>query len=127
MSAMSELLTLCEAVGGGASVLIWNFWNSRRVERQANKVDKRNEAREPFLLDSIELSNVGKVTEIFRQGIEELEDSKQRLLEDKQEIQQRYEMLEDKWESATNENRRLRDELLDINIQINSLKKGKSD
>lgn len=128
MPDMSTLLTVGEAIGGsGASMLVWNFWNSRRVEKSAKKAEKRNDVREPFVLDSIELSNVSKVTEIFRQGIEELEDSKQRLLEDKRDMQQNYSALEDKMESSTNENRRLREELVDIHMELNRLKKGKSD
>ncbi len=106
-----DYVTIFEAVGSsGVSVLIWNVWNSHRVEKASKKAELRNEKREPLVADSIALSNEFKTTQIMRQGIEELVASKRRLEE---EMNDRQGRLEDKIEDLTNENQRLRKEFLE--------------
>lgn len=87
-----DIVTLAEALGSsGVSVLLWNLWNSKRIEKSARKAEARSEKREPLIEQSINLGNVVKVTELMRQGIQELEDSKQRLVDDMRSMQSKYE------------------------------------
>jgi hypothetical protein len=105
-----DIVTLAEALGSsGVSVLLWNLWNSKRIEKSARRAEARNDKREPLIEQSINLGNVVKVTELMRQGIQELEDSKQRLSDDMKTMQSRYEVhILD----LTNENDRIKREFL---------------
>lgn len=106
-----DIVTLAEALGSsGLSVLLWNFWNSRRIEKSARRAEARSDKREPLIEQSINLGNVVKVTELMRQGIQELEDSKQRMSDDMKTMQAR---LEDRIIDLTNENERIRREFLE--------------
>jgi hypothetical protein len=88
-----DIVTLAEALGSsGVSVLLWNLWNSKRIEKSARRAEERNEKREPLIEQSINLGNVVKVTELMRQGIQELEDSKQRLSDDMKSMQAKFEV-----------------------------------
>lgn len=105
-----DIVTLAEALGSsGLSVLLWNFWNSKRIEKSARRAEARNDKREPLIEQSINLGNVVKVTELMRQGIQELEDSKQRLSDDMKTMQGKF---EDRIIDLTNENDRIRREFL---------------
>jgi hypothetical protein len=106
-----DIVTLAEALGSsGLSVLLWNFWNSRRIEKSARKAEARSDKREPLIEQSINLGNVVKVTELMRQGIQELEDSKQRLSDDMKTMQGKF---EDRIIDLTNENERIRREFFE--------------
>jgi myosin heavy subunit len=106
-----DIVTLAEALGSsGVSVLLWNLWNSKRIEKSARRAEERNEKREPLIEQSINLGNVVKVTELMRQGIQELEDSKQRLSDDMKTMQGRF---EDRIIDLQNENDRIRREFLE--------------
>jgi hypothetical protein len=106
-----DIVTLAEALGSsGLSVLLWNFWNSKRIEKSARRAEARNDKREPLIEQSINLGNVVKVTELMRQGIQELEDSKHRLSDDMKTMQGRF---EDRIVDLTNENSRIRREFLE--------------
>lgn len=106
-----DIVTLAEALGSsGLSVLLWNLWNSKRIEKSARKAEARNDKREPLIEQSINLGNVVKVTELMRQGIQELEDSKHRLSDDMKIMQGKF---EDRIIDLTNENARIRREFLE--------------
>lgn len=108
---LTELVTAGEVVGSsGATMLVWNLWNSHRIEKAAKKADKRNELREPLVQESLELGNAAKVADILRKGIEELEDSKRRMLE---EMREKQAQQEDKIHGLINENSRLRNEVFE--------------
>lgn len=108
---MIDLVTISSAVGSsGAAMLIYNFWSSKRIERSAKKAENRNDRREPAILQSLELGNAARVNELLRQGIDEVEESRRRQATEFKEIRA---SLDDKVIALTNENARLKTDLLD--------------
>jgi hypothetical protein len=106
-----DLVSIAGAVGSsGVAMLLYNFWSSKRLERSAKKAESRNERREPEIIKSLELGNAARVNELLRQGLDEVEESRKRQASEFREIKA---SLEDKVDSLTNENVRLRTDLLD--------------
>jgi len=102
---MIDLVGIASAVGSsGATVLLYNFWTSKRLEKTAKNADRRNERREPYILQSLELGNVARVNELLQHGLDEVEESKKRQASEFREVKT---LLEDKISSLINENERL--------------------
>lgn len=83
------------------------YVSSRRSDRLSRNVDERNESREPFVVTSIQIGNASKVIDLLRTGLDELEDSKQRLTRD---LRESNTLLEERVQAVTNENKRLTEE-----------------
>lgn len=78
-----DLVGVITAVGtSGALVVGRDIWVARRTVKASEAAEKRNETREPLIIESILLGNTTKVSEIFQTALAELEDSKKRLAEE---------------------------------------------
>ena len=84
------------------------YISSRKLSKVSQSAEERNESREPFVVTSIQIGNATKVIDLLRTGLDELEDSKQRITRDLRDMNT---ILEQKVQSVTNENKRLIEEM----------------
>ena len=103
---MVDLLSIAEAIGSsGLAVIGYNAWVSKRTSRTAAKSELRNEKREPLVVTSMELGNATKVNDLLRAGLDALENQNRTAEEF---FRATKGELEDKVESLTDENKRIR-------------------
>lgn len=80
---MLDIVSVASAIGGSGLLIVGrDIWLARRTVRSSESAEKRNQAREPLIVESIVLGNTTKVAEIFQAAIAELEDAKKRAVEE---------------------------------------------
>lgn len=76
---MLDVVSIASAVGtSGVAAILYNLWTTKRLEKNQKNTDKRNENREPLIVESLQLGNVSRVTELLRQGLDESEERRKR-------------------------------------------------
>jgi hypothetical protein len=103
-----DLLGIASAVGSsGVTVLLYNFWTSKRLEKSAKSAEDRNKVREPYVLESLQVGTATKINDLLQKGLDEMEERSKRQAT---EYKERVAELEDKISTLNNENNRVRTE-----------------
>lgn len=89
---MIDIISAVTAIGGSGFIIVGrDIWLARNSVKNSKAAEKRNQAREPLIVENILLGNTTKVTEIFQAGIAELEDAKKRAVEELRDTRTRLE------------------------------------
>lgn len=89
---MIDIVSVVSAIGGSGLLIVGrDVWLARKTVQNSKAAEHRNQTREPLIVESIMLGNTTKLAEIFKSGIEELEDAKKRAVEELRETRTRLE------------------------------------
>lgn len=81
---MTDIGGLIGAITGSGSFLVMmaNWWATHRTTVIAGRVEERNETREPFIHESLNLRNAGDALGMMSVALETAEDINKRLRDD---------------------------------------------
>lgn len=123
---MIDIVSVVSAIGGSGLLIVGrDVWLARKTVKNSEAAEKRNQIREPLIVESILLGNTTKVAEIFQSGIAELEDAKKRAVEELRETRSRLEgqvaQLSQDFERARKENERKDQTIRELYAKIGEL------